>query len=160
MKHFLLVILISLLSIQTQVVKPEDFRLLTGGRWTGALVYRDYQSNKETSIPSHLTVTESKGENLTWIFVYEYPNEPKANSTEKVKLTNDGTSINDERVVARESVAGGVRLVTERHGKDNNRDALIRYTYMIGDSSFSIKKEVQPEGSTSFFERNRYTWRR
>jgi len=29
---------------------------------------------------------------------------------------------------------------------------------MVGETSFSIKKEVQPKGSTSFFERNRYTW--
>ena len=165
MKHFLLFTLFALLSIlpvcaQTPVVMPEDFSLLTGGRWTGTLVYLDYGSNKETSIPSHLTVTKSPGENLTWIFEYEYPREPKANSKEKVKLTTDGTSINDEKVVARETLGGVLRLVTERRGKDNDRDALIRYTYLIGQSSFSIKKEVRPDGSSRFFERNRYTWQR
>lgn len=146
---------------QTPIVKSQDFSLLTGRRWTGTLVYLDYGSNKEISIPSHLTVTKSTGESLSWTFEYEYPQEPKANSKEKVKLTRDGACINDEKVVERESRSDGIlRLVTERHGKDNDRNALIRHTYMIGDTSFSIKKEVRPEGSSSFFERNRYNWRR
>ncbi len=69
--------------------------------------------------------------------------------------------IDDEKIVERESLAGGVlRLVTERRGKDNDKDALFRYTYLIGKSSFSIGKEVRPEGATKFFERNRYSWRR
>jgi len=166
MKRRLLFTLFSMLLVmpvfaQTQTVTPEDFRLLTGKRWMGTLVYRDYRSNKEVSIPSHLTVTESKGDSLTWNFRYEYPDEPKANSAEMVKLTKNGTSINDEMVVAREKLDGGVlRVVTERRGKDNDRDALIRYTYLISPSSFSIKKEVRPADSTEFFERNRYTWQR
>lgn len=166
MKRLLLFTLIALLctipvGAQTQLVKPEDFRSLTGDRWTGTLVYLDYRSNKEVSIASNLTVTQSPGDKLIMIFEYEYPNEPKANSKEKVKLTSDGSSINDEKVVKRENLDGGIlRLVTERRSKDNDRDALFRYTYLIAASSFSIKKEVQPEGSNTFFERNRYTWRR
>ena len=166
MKSSLPLTLLALFSIlpafaQKPIVKPEDFSLLTGERWTGSLVYRDYGSNKEVSIPSHLTVTKATAEDLTWIFEYEYPQEPKANSKENVKLTTDGTRINDENVVARENLDDGVlRLVTERLGKDNDRNALIRHTYLIGRSSFSIKKEVRPEDSTKFFERNRYTWRR
>ena len=160
---FTLFLLFSFMPVgaQTQFVKPEDFRPLTGGRWTGTLVYLDYRSNKEVSIASNLTVTESQGDKLIMIFEYEYPNEPKANSKEQVKLTSDGSSINDEKVVKRENLDGGIlRLVTERRGKDNDRDALFRYTYLIAESSFSIKKEVRAEGSTTFFERNRYTWRR
>lgn len=127
----------------------------------GTLVYLDYRSNKEVSIPSNLTVTESEGDNLTWIFEYEYPKEPKANSKANVILTKDGARINDEVVVERQILDGGIlRLVTERRGKDNDRDALFRYTYLIGESTFSIKKEVRPEGSTQFFERNRYSWKR
>jgi hypothetical protein len=163
MKRSLLIALFSILPVfaQTATVKPEDFRTLTGGRWMGTLVYVDYRSNKEVSIPSNLTVAEAKGEDPTWIFEYEYPDEPKANSKENVKLAKNGTSINDETVVERASLDGGLlRVVTERRGKDNDRDALIRYTYTIGQSSFSIKKEVRPEGSTKFFERNRYSWRR
>ena len=61
-----------------------------------------------------------------------------------MKLTNDG--INDEKVVSRESVDGGIRLVTERRGKDNDRDALIRYTYMIRELSFSIRERGPARG--------------
>lgn len=166
MKRCLLFNLFLILSIlpvvaQTPAVKPEDFRLLTGDRWTGTLVYLDYGSNKEVSILSNLTVNESKEKDPTWIFEYEYPKEPNANSKETVKLSGNGTRINDEVVVKRERINNGVlRLVTERRGKDNDRDALFRYTYLIDESSFSITKEVRPEGSTTFFERNRYSWRR
>lgn len=166
MQRFLCIVLFTVFSslpllAQTPRVIPEDLRPLTGDRWTGTLVYRDYRSNKETSIPSNLKVTQSAEKSLTWTFEYEYPKEPKANSKENVILSEDGTSIDDEKIVERENLAGGVlRLVTERRGKDNNQDALIRHTYLIGKSSFSIKKEVRPEGSAEFFERNRYTWRR
>lgn len=166
MQRFLCIALFTVFSslpllAQTPRVNLEDLRPLTGDRWVGALVYRDYRSNKETSIPSNLKVTQTAEKSLTWTFEYEYPNEPKANSKENVTLSEDGTSIDDEKIVERENLAGGVlRLVTERRGKDNNQDALIRHTYLIGKSSFSIKKEVRPDGSNEFFERNRYTWRR
>ena len=39
-------------------------------------------------------------------------------------------------------------------------DQLNDETVVERKSSFSIKKEVRPEGSTEFFERNRYSWRR
>jgi hypothetical protein len=35
-----------------------------------------------------------------------------------------------------------------------------RYTYLIEASSFSIGKEVRPEGAAEFFARNRYSWKR
>jgi len=166
MQRFLCIALFTVLSslpltAQTLRINPEDFRPLTGDPWLGTLVYRDYRSNKEVSIPSNLKVTQSAEKKLSWIFEYEYPDEPKANSKENVVLSEDGTKIDDEKIVERESLAGGVlRLVTERRGKDNDQDALIRHTYLIASSSFSVKKEVRPEGSTQFFERNRYSWRR
>lgn len=146
---------------QTPSVKPEDFAPLLGGPWIGTLTYRDYSSNKEVSIASNLKVIRATENNRAWIFEYEYPKEPKANSKETVVISEDGTSVNDEKVVAQESLAGGVlRLVTERAGDDNDQDALIRHIYLISNSSFSSTKEVRPQGSTKFFERNRYSWRR
>jgi hypothetical protein len=69
--------------------------------------------------------------------------------------------LGEETVVERSSPDGGtLKIVTERRGKDNNKDALFRYTYLIGVSSFSIRKEVRPHGAAEFFERNRYSWKR
>ena len=146
---------------QTPRLKPDDLVPLLGGPWMGTLTYRDYSSNKEVSIPSNLTVTRSIEQNRTWIFEYEYPKEPKANSKESVVISEDGTSIDDEKLVARETLASGVlRLVTERRGKDNDENALIRHIYLISESRFLVTKEVRPENSTTFLERNRYSWRR
>lgn len=165
MRLFILFMFVVLVSVshaagQTPRVSAEDFRLLAGARWVGTLVYRDYQSNKEVSIRANLAVTESPGDGSSWVFEYEYPDEPKANSRRTVTLSDGGTRIDDEKVVERTSMdGGGVRIMTERRGVDNDRAAIIRYTYVIDASSFSITKEVRLEGATEFFERNRYSWK-
>ena len=98
---------------------------------------------------------------MPWVFEYEYPDEPKANGRQSVRLGDGGTTFGDASVVGRTSLDGGaLRVVTERRGKDDGQDALFRYTYLIGASSFSIRKEVRPEGAAEFFERNRYSWTR
>ncbi len=142
-------------------VRPEDLRRLTGARWTGTLTYTDYSSNKRVSIPSNLIVTERDGDAASWLFEYEYPKEPKANGKREVMLTGDGATLDGETVVERSSVEGGLlRIVTEKRGTDDDRAALFRYTYLVGASSFSVRKEVRREGAEQFFERNVYSWSR
>ncbi len=146
---------------QTPRVRAEDLRRLTGAQWTGELTYLDYRSNKKVSIPSNLTVTQSAGDELSWVFEYQYPDEPKANKKQTVTVSKDGNVIDGETVIERTSLDGGtLRIVTEQSGKDNNKDALFRFTYLLGPSSFSLKKEVRPAGTAEFFERNEYFWKR
>ncbi|HEX7177685.1 MAG TPA: hypothetical protein VF240_20670 [Pyrinomonadaceae bacterium] len=146
---------------QTPKVRAEDLRPLTGAQWTGSLTYLDYRANKKVSIPSNLTVTQLAGDEMSWVFEYQYPDEPKANSKQTVTLSKDGTVIDGETVIERTSLDGRMlRIVTEQTGKDNDKDALFRYTYLLGPSSFSLKKEVRPEGVAEFFERNQYSWKR
>ena len=146
---------------QAPRVSAEDLRRLTGARWAGALVYLDYRSGKEVSIRSRLTVTESNEGGPSWVFDYEYPDEPKANGRKTWTLGAGGTTINDETVVEKTRLGDGtLKVVTERRGKDDDRDALFRFTYLIAASRFSVRKEVRPEGAAEFFERNRYSWER
>ena len=145
----------------TPKITDRDLRLLTGAQWSGTLTYLDYRSNKKVSIPSNLIVTESGESKLAWLFEYRYPEEPKANSRDTVRIAKDGRSINGEMVTERTELAGNtLRIVTEKKGQDDERNALFRYTYLINAKSFSIKKEVQHEGSSEFFERNEYSWTR
>lgn len=145
----------------TPKVKGDDFRPLTGARWVGTLTYLDYRSNKKVSIPSTLTVTQSAEDKRSWAFDYKYPDEPKADEKETVKVSKDGRAINDETVTERTKLAGGaLKIVTEKKGRDNDRDAVFRYTYLLSAKSFSIKKEVRYEGAAEFFERNEFSWKR
>src|SRR5690349_6018730 len=100
MRLSIFLLFVALLSVsraagQTPRVGAEDFRRLTGARWTGMLFYRDYSSGKEVSIRANLTVAEPHGDGSSWVFEYEYPDEPKANSKETVTLGEGGTRIDE-----------------------------------------------------------------
>lgn len=142
-------------------IADADLLRLTGAQWTGTLTYLDYRSNKKVSIPSTLTVTRSAENKRAWVFDYKYPDEPKADGKETITVSKDGRIINDETVTERAKLPGGaLRIVTEKKGRDNDRDAVFRYTYLLSAKSFSIKKEVRYEGAAEFFERNEFSWKR
>lgn len=147
--------------LNTPKITNKDLQLLTGAQWSGTLTYLDYRSNKKVSIPSNLIVTQAVEDKLSWIFDYQYPAEPQANSKETVIIGKDGRAINGETVIERAKLTGGtLRIVTKKQGQDNDRNALFRYTYLLNTKSFSIKKEVRYEGEAKFFERNEYSWTR
>jgi hypothetical protein len=142
-------------------LKTRDLQILTGQQWTGTLTYLDYRSNKRVSIVSNLIVRQSKKDKRDWIFEYQYPDEPKANSQETVTISQDGRTINGERVIERGNLASDrLKIVTEKSGMDNDKKALVRYIYLISAKSFSIKKEVKYEGTEEYIERNQYEWKR
>ncbi len=146
---------------QTSKVKIKDLQNLRGAQWTGTLSYLDYRKNTKVSISSNLTVTQSKDDKSSWIFEYQYPDEPKANSRETVAVSKDGKTFDGETVTERTSLADKtLKIVTQKSGPDNDKKALFRFTYLLGKTSFSIKKEVRYEGTTDFFVRNEYIWKR
>ena len=154
-------LLLGFIPTDTPKLKRSDVQLLTGEEWTGTLTYLDYSTNKKVSIPSNLIVTQSEVDRFAWIFDYQYPDEPKANSTKDVILSKDGRTFNGEAVVERLKIdATMLKVTTEKSGSDNDKKALFRFTYLIAPKSFSIRKEVRYEGETNFIERNQYTWTR
>ena len=147
-------------SAQTKI-SAKDLKPLEGKQWVGDLVYLDYQSKKLTSIKSNVTITRNVADKLKWTFAMQYPFEPKANSTEDVVLSSDGLIFDGENVIERTKMPGGIlKIVTTTKGKDDNRDATFRHTYLIGKKAFSIRKDVKFDGETEFFERNTYSWTR
>ena len=142
-------------------IKRDDLQVLTGAQWSGTLTYLDYRSKKKVSIPANLKVAPNGADKWSWIFEYEYPDEPQANSKEIVRLSEDGSSLNGEAVLERISLPDNtVKFVTEKKGEDNNRRATFRYTYSLNAQKFSIKKEVRYEYEDHFFERNGFDWKR
>ena len=84
-----------------------------------------------------------------------------ADGEQTLKISDDGAVFDGETVVERAGLdGGGFRLVTVKRGSDNDREALFRFTYTLEGETFSIKKEVRPEGAAEFFERNTYSWKR
>lgn len=123
MKALILALLIGSLSfgsvsIKEAKIQRDDVQLLTGAQWAGTLTYLDYRSNKKVSIPANLTVKPNGDDQWSWVFEYQYPDEPHANSSEIIRLSKDGRSMNDEVVLERTSLPDGtVRFVTEKKGK-------------------------------------------
>lgn len=165
MKLCLILLTISSLLGSVLMDKPRlsatDLNVLTGAQWIGTLTYLDYRSNKKVSIASNLKVSQPKADEPAWVFEYEYPDEPKANGRETVTISEDGTTLNGERLVEKtELAAKELRFVTEKSGVDNNKKALFRFTYLISPTTFSRKKEVRYEGTEEYLERNQYNWKR
>jgi hypothetical protein len=146
---------------QAPTVTVDDLKILEGPKWTGTLTYLDYRSNKKTSIKSNLIVTRASDNASSWQFAYEYPDEPKANDSSTVDLTELGRRLGGKEIIEKETTSGGgMRLVATMDGTDNNKKALFRFTYLISRNAFSIKKEVRLDGATEWFERNTYSWTR
>lgn len=139
----------------------DDLKPLEGKQWVGNLSYLDYGSGKQTTIKSNVTISRSVEKPLTWLFDYQYPDEPKANSKSEVLLSNDGLLFNGETLIENTKLGDSSRrIVTTKPGNDNNRKALYRYTYNFGNDKFSIRKDVLIDGTTEYFERNTYSWTR
>lgn len=156
-----LIFAVSSLVFAAAKIKTKDLQILTGAQWTGNLIYLDYGTNKEVSIPSNLIVTQSKEDKLSWIFEYKYPDEPKADSKDTVIVSKDGSILDGEKVIERTELGNRtLKIVTEKTGTDNDKKSVFRFTYVIGKNEFSIKKEVKPENASEFFVRNEYKWKR
>lgn len=147
---------------KSDIVRTADFDTLTGETWRGTLTYLDYTSNKPTSIRSTLRVTAK--EPGVWLFATGYDDEPHADGASEVRIVDVGKSISNddtmERVVSRVERDGGVEIITEHAGEDNEQKATIRREYIIGKGSFSIRKLVKIEGEPDFFQRHEYSWKR
>ena len=93
-------------------------------------------------MPANLIVEKGKNEN-SLVLNNLYPNEPKANHSDKIKVTKNGTFLNKHLVTKREELDNGqIQIQTEHEGKDDNKTAQIRYTYRTGQNHFLIRKEV------------------
>jgi len=159
MKHLLSILLlfISMNIIAQEKVLSEDIKMIIGN-WQGTITYLDYQSNKPFSMPANLEVKAGKDQ-FNLILNYMYPNEPKANSSDKIKVDKSGSRINKKEVVSRKVLENDIiEIQTLDDGKDDNKDALIRYTYFIGASSFIIRKEVQFDNNSDWIKRSEYNF--
>ncbi len=140
-------------------VTPEDLKLAMGS-WEGSITYLDYQTNNPFTMAANLIVEPGKNEN-SLILNNIYPNEPKANNSEKIKVTKKGTLLNKNTVTSRVPLENGqVSIQTEHEGKDDNKKAMIRYTYVFGGDTLILRKEIQFDASKHWIKRSEYNYQK
>ena len=157
---FTLLFLIFFGATQAQdTVVADDLAPLLG-EWKGSLTYVDYSSNKPYTMPANLTVKQGKSTNQMTL-MYTYPNEPKANSKGKLKISDGGKRLNNEMIISREVLEdGSVQVITSYEGKDNNKEAMMKGVYVLGASKCIIRKEVKYTDAEQWLKRNEYTFQR
>jgi len=144
---------------QNTRVLTQDISLVIGD-WQGELTYLDYQSGKPFSMPANVRIAQGK-DSRTLNVEMEYPNEPQANNSAKIKINKDGSEIDGYAVNTRNvDDSGNVTIEAEKWGKDDNKKALIRMTYTFGNAMFAMSKSVQFEGSDAWILRNTYEYQR
>jgi hypothetical protein len=151
--------MLSLSSYGQTKITSEDLKMVIGN-WEGSITYLDYQTNKPFTMPANLIVKQGKDENRL-VLNNIYPNEPKANSSDKITVTKNGLLFNKNEVTSREELENGlIQIQTDHMAKDDGKKALIRYTYIIESDLFIIRKEVQFEESSDWIKRSEFNYRR
>ena len=140
-------------------ITSEDLKIVIGN-WKGSITYLDYQTNKPFTMPANLNVTQGTSENIL-LLNNIYPNEPKANSSYKIKIAKNGMLLNKNLVTSRKELENGrIKIQTEHEAKDDNKKALLRHTYVISKDSFLVRKEVQFEEADDWIKRSECNYSR
>lgn len=143
----------------TNQLLPSDLATLTGS-WKGELTYLDYNSGKPYTMPVNLMVDPAQKPGLHTLH-FEYPNEPRANSKERLKLSSKGKKMNGKSLHSREVLEDGtIRAILQYEGKDDFQKAAIKETYLMGKERLIIRKEVRFENAEEWILRNEYLFRR
>jgi hypothetical protein len=146
------------LKAQTKIMREELQPLM--GNWQGSLTYLDYTSGKPYSMPANVEIKQiGRSNQLLWTL--QYPDEPEANSTDTIALSEDGTQFDGEPIQEiRHDEDGTTRITTMINGVDGNDDrpALLRHTYTMNNDSLTIRKDVQFVGENNWIERHEYSF--
>lgn len=154
--------LLAAVAIATASPPPAQLQAGLAGQWTGALGYRDYQTDKLEEIPV-ATEFRSVGDGVTLIGVSTYDDGPRVGSvyiTSVQHFAGDSATTatarkgrameltTDALAVTRYVDATHWTIVASRDGSDDDKPAKLRTTETRdGDSLLSIK-EVLPASAT------------
>ncbi len=134
------------------------------GAWVGTLTYTDYQdSTREVTMRVHNLISFS-GNIATERFCYTEPGdivEHCENNRDTVMLLPDGRFCydgSDWKVAEQKQKGRSYRVVLERWGMDDEREAFIRKTITVTPTVLITKKEVQFKGRADFIIRNTYRY--
>ncbi|MCB9219831.1 MAG: hypothetical protein H6610_10285 [Ignavibacteriales bacterium] len=152
---------INLILSQSITISPEIFKNAIGN-WHGSLTYLDYSSNQPYTMPANVKVEQISGTN-NFIFTNIFPKEMGANSTDTLTISENGKMINKKNIRSiqkHENV--NTEIITEYLDVDGNDDkpAIIRHTYVVGDNILIMRKDVQFVKETEWIKRNEFSYTR
>jgi len=162
----LLAIGLLLSGVSAQVkVKNKQLKNLTGN-WEGELEYLDYQNDKSKTRLKLRSLNTVKDGKVPQQIVYVEPNGKEVKSGGSFALSPDGRQIVEEKMkwtITKNSFDKRTKtrtIVYETKWRDNDRNADLRETMIIGKNEFYVTKEVRYENTTNFFVRNTHSYKR
>lgn len=157
LSFLILFVLVGLSSFGQTRVTISDFKNLDNSKWSGSLMYINYGDEKEVILRTTMQILLEGNKILMNI---QYPDEPKANSRESVKIKKNGTYLDDEEIIEKKLGMGAMTLLTKYRGKDNNKPAVIYKTYTISENEYTVEKKVDFMNTGQKILRNRYRYKR
>ena len=157
LSFLVLCILVASSSFGQTRVTISDFKNLDNSKWSGSLMYINYGDEKEVTLRTTMQILLEGNKILMNI---QYPDEPKANSRESIKIKKNGTYLDDEEIIEKNMEMGTMKMVTKYRGKDNNKPALIYKTYSISENEYTVEKKVDYLNTEQKILRNRYHYKR
>ena len=146
--------------------KGATMRDLEGlpGNWTGTLTYTDYSDDKkQVSLLAKLEIV-TINDSLRFKYSYTEPNGKVVKDNGDMRIYNEGKQLlydgHEFDVMAVRRVGPRLTIIGERDGTDNDKEAIIRETFVIGSGVFNITKEVKYETAAKFFVRNQLQLRK
>lgn len=152
----IVIVLLSFFTASGQKLYPKKDLINLTGKWEGTLTYLDYQTGKPYSMPANIEVSSISSNDFLYANIY--PDEPKANSVDTLKVSTDGKVFDNNRISSVKRNKNNITIITEIKGKDGNdaKEALLKTTYFLQPNKFSIIKEVKFVNSNVWIKRHEY----
>ena len=140
--------------------KGATMRDLAGlpGKWSGTLTYTDYSDDKkQVVLPAKLEIV-NLADSLGFKYSYTEPNGKVVTDNGDMRIYGEGKQLNYDGhqydIMAVRRMGERLTIIAERDGQDNDKESIIRETFIIGPGVFNITKEVKYETAEKFIVRN------
>jgi len=150
-------------SAQKKGVTMQDFQGLPGS-WTGQLTYTDYSDDKkQATLQAKLEIVDRQ-DSLELSTAYTDPDGKTVADKGSLRIFDDGKQLfydgNEFDIISVRRLGDRLTITADRDGKDNNKEAAIRETFIIGTGIFNITKQISYDGTNKFFVRNMMQFRK
>ncbi len=135
------------------------------GAWDGALTYRDFQSNRQVTLPMTAQMTAAgDGSYVAGAFTFTDPGYQVFSHTVLQPVGSTGVRVADfgggEMTLAVRVVTSftqtedGFVVVYEEQGRDDGEPATLRHTETLAGDRYTLRRDVRGTGEDAFVFRN------